>query len=162
LPTFDDDAICSRRDAVQVEMQQALQRRGSERPLVGCYAELGRTADIFKVLGNEVVTVISRELRGRTPVTLESAQVGSITRKQLDTLERANARRYVKCGLFKETPNVGIRARFKKSPRDCDIAVHSDGYMQGRFAKRVRAVDITDTGQNDLHKALVSTFQRRV
>jgi len=37
-----DGAICSRRDAVKLEMNEALQRRVSERPLVGCYAELGR------------------------------------------------------------------------------------------------------------------------
>src|SRR5689334_12343158 len=37
-----NSAICSRRDAVKLEMPQALQRRANERPLVGCYAELGR------------------------------------------------------------------------------------------------------------------------
>lgn len=37
-----NNAIRSRRDAVQVAMHQALQRRGYERPLVGCYAELDR------------------------------------------------------------------------------------------------------------------------
>jgi hypothetical protein len=42
LPQADESAICSRRDAVQAAMQQALQRRGCERPLVSCYAELAR------------------------------------------------------------------------------------------------------------------------
>src|SRR6266545_1628458 len=32
-------AICSRRDAVRLTMNEALQRRASVRPLVGCYAE---------------------------------------------------------------------------------------------------------------------------
>jgi hypothetical protein len=35
-----DGAICSRRAAVQVTKNKALQRRASEQPLVGCYAEL--------------------------------------------------------------------------------------------------------------------------
>ena len=38
---FSNNAICSGRDAAQVSLDQALQRRASERPLVGCYAELG-------------------------------------------------------------------------------------------------------------------------
>jgi hypothetical protein len=41
-PPFDEHAICGRRDAVHVAMQQALQHRGYERPLVGGYAESGR------------------------------------------------------------------------------------------------------------------------
>lgn len=36
-------AICSRRDAVKLARNEGLQPRASERPLVGCYAELGRT-----------------------------------------------------------------------------------------------------------------------
>src|SRR5688572_16661361 len=44
LRPFDDYAKCSRRDAVQIGMLEALQRRASERPLVGCYAELGGAA----------------------------------------------------------------------------------------------------------------------
>jgi hypothetical protein len=35
-------AICSRRDAVKLAMNEALQRRASERPLVGCYAGSNR------------------------------------------------------------------------------------------------------------------------
>jgi hypothetical protein len=43
-----NNAICSRRDAVQGAMQQALQRRGYERPLDSCYAELGRGSGLLQ------------------------------------------------------------------------------------------------------------------
>jgi hypothetical protein len=42
-----EEVTCSRRDAVRLAMSEALQRRANERPLVGCYAELARTARYF-------------------------------------------------------------------------------------------------------------------
>ena len=42
-------ANCSRRDAVQIANNEALQRRASARPLAGCYAELGRVQTDYEL-----------------------------------------------------------------------------------------------------------------
>jgi hypothetical protein len=65
---FSNNAICSGRDAAQVSLDQALQRRASERPLVRCYAEL---AAVIVVRGSRAPRMNERQQR-LAPLNLAS------------------------------------------------------------------------------------------
>ena len=67
-PPIIEYAICGRRDAVQFEKRQALQRRASERPLVRCYAEL---AAVIVVRGSRAPRMNERQQR-LAPLNLAS------------------------------------------------------------------------------------------
>jgi hypothetical protein len=64
-------AICSRRDAVKLAKNEGLQPRASEQPLVGCYAELGRSLrDLSKFLLDSLRKVDPNEIVAREQVVL--------------------------------------------------------------------------------------------
>src|SRR5712691_6022707 len=106
-----EGAICSRRDAVNLPTNEALQRRASERPLVGCYAELGSATAAyfahrraFLLFRRTLVQLLSRLGVG-----------GRQTRNRLETCRR------VLCIFFALPVNARTRKIMKRIQR-VDVA----------------------------------------